>query len=240
MTIRMLATTLLIGVLITACGGSADKALIGKFSLFEHPSDTDAPDAIEFRPDGSCLVESGERTGIPGKYHTDPDGHLRIEADTGTKTEYTYKYQVLKYTLVLSQDDNPSLFYVRLTNGSHPQFSEIVGTFHVHTDLGDSAGEITADYKFRQHLKNLVAEEHTYYDIYIDGKCSYSDGVVTYVPEHSNAPQQDKYLREFIVKRDASGLWDIDPFHDTVICETPTTTLDLPSPPEGYRKGIPH
>ena len=225
---RTLAIALVIGLFITACGGGAGKAISGKFLLFEHPKDVDAPDAIEFRADGSCIVDSGERTDIPGKYRAYPNGSLKIEADTGTQTEYTYDYKLLKYTLVLSKDQKSSLFYVRLPEEPHPQFAEIVGIFYSHSDLGDSAGEITADHKFRDHLQNLVPEEHSYYDINIDGMCSYSNGVVTYVPEHSNAPQQDKYLRDFILKRDTSGLWVVDPFHDTVLCETLATNLNLP------------
>lgn len=205
--------------------------------LFEHPKDMDALDAIEFRADGSCLVDSGERTGISAKYHADPDGSLRIEADTGSQTVYAYSYQLHKYTLVLSKDDKPDLYYVRLIEGSHPQFGEIVGIFYSHSDLGDSAGEITADHKFREHLHDFVPGEHRYYDINMDGKCTYTNGVVTYIPEHSNAPQQDKYLRDFIVKRDVNGVWFVDPFHDTVFCETPATNLDLPPPPQGYREG---
>src|SRR5579859_2733079 len=234
---QTLAIAAVISVCITACGDSTGKAISGKFLLFERPKDTDAPDAIEFRSDGSCIVDAGERTGILGKYHADPNGSLKIDANTGTQTEYTYNYQLLKYTLVLSKDEKSSLFYVRLPEGPHPQFAEIVGIFHAHSDLGDSAGEITADHRFRDHLQDLVPEEHVYYDINIDGKCSYSNGVVTYVPEHSNAPQQDKYLRDFIVKRDGRGLWIVDPFHDTVLCETSATNLDLPPPPKGYRKG---
>jgi hypothetical protein len=213
---RALAIAVVIGFFITACGGGAGKTISGKFLLFEHPRDADAPDAIEFRSDGSCIVDAGERTGILGKYHAYPNGSLKIDADTGTQTEYTYNYR---------------------PEGPHPQFAEIVGIFRAHSDLGDSAGEITADHRFRDHLQDLVPEEHVYYDINIDGKCSYSNGVVTYVPEHSNAPQQDKYLRDFIVKRDGRGLWIVDPFHDTVLCETPATNLDLPSPSNGYRKG---
>jgi hypothetical protein len=237
MNIRTLATAFLFALSITGCERGKEKTITGKFSLSESPSDTDAPDAIEFRPDGSCLVDSGERTGIPGKYHVSPDGHLSISTNAGSHTGYTYQYQLLKHTLVLSPNENVSLIYVRLPEGLHPQFTEIVGIFQMHTDLGDSATEITADDKFRVHLRSLVPEEHTYYDISMDGKCSYAKGVVTYVPEHSDAPQQDKYLRDFIVKRDAKGLWGVDPFHDTVVCETPGTDLSLPPPPKGYRNG---
>jgi hypothetical protein len=108
--------------------------------------------------------------------------------------------------------------------------------FQMHNDVGDAAGEITAEHKFRGHYHDLVAEDHTYFDIYIDGKCTYADGIVTYLPEHSNLPHQDKYLRDFIVRRDKDGLWIVDQFHDTVSCQTPAANLDLPPPPAGYQK----
>jgi hypothetical protein len=70
----------------------------------------------------------------------------------------------------------------------------------------------------------------------MDGTFSYSNGIVTYLPEHSDAPQQDKYLRDFIIKRDGKGLWQIDAYHDSIICERPVSNLDLPPVPDGYHK----
>jgi hypothetical protein len=235
--IRTLAIAWLLGCFFTTRGIGADKAISGKFWLSEHAVGENALDAVEFRPDGTCLVDDGERTGILGKYHADSDGGLRIEAEAGGRKAYSYKYQLLKYTLVLSNDDKESLYYVRLPQGPHPQFAEILGIFYVHTELGDCAGESTADHKFRDHLHEFVLEDHTYYDVSIDGTFSYGDGVLTYLPEHSNDPQPVKYSRDFIVNRDAKGLWQVDPFHDTIVCETPALNLDLPPPPVGYRKG---
>jgi hypothetical protein len=237
MSIRLPTAFLLLCLFMTACGKAGEGRISGKFWLFEHPTDQDTPDAIEFRADGTCLIGSGEGAGVAGKYHAQPDGVLKITADAGSQTEYTFNYQLLKYTLVLSKDGKPFLYYVRLPEGSAPQFTEIVGIFHANSDQGESAGEITADHKFRDHLCDLVASDHTYFDIKIDGTCSYSEGVVTYNPLHSDAPQQDKYLRDFIVKRDTHGLWVIDPFHDTIMCETQASNLDLAPPPIGYRNG---
>lgn len=47
MSLRAFAIAVVISVFITACGG-AGKAISGKFLLFEHPKDADAPDAIVF------------------------------------------------------------------------------------------------------------------------------------------------------------------------------------------------
>jgi hypothetical protein len=227
--IFLLATTL------CSFGSDDHKEFRGKFLLFSKPVGSDAPDVIEFRPDGKCILEANGTSNIAGTYLADVDGTLRIKSETASPYAYKFKYQLQNYTLILVQNDKEALFYVRPPDGPHPKFDDILGTFDMHNDLGDSAGEITAAHTFRDHLHDLVPDDHTYYDIYIDGKCTYAGGVVTYVPEHSNAPEQDKYLRDFIVKRDEKGLWIIDPFHDAVVCELPATNLDLPPVPQGYR-----
>lgn len=233
---KLLTTMILsLSLFIGGCGREAENRLKGKFLLFEHPEGVDTPDAIEFSSNGACLRDVGDNRHIAAKYQIDREGRLVIVADTSTTTTYTYQYQLLNHTLKLAGDDL-TLFYVRPPESQHPRFEEIVGTFGMHSDLGESAGQITSDHKFREHLHNFVPDDHAYYDIHMDGTCSYGDGVVTYLPEHSNAPQKDKYLRDFIIKRDASGLWIIDPFHDSIVCQTPATNLDLSPPPEGYQK----
>jgi hypothetical protein len=238
MNARPLIILLLLGLLGAGCGNSSkapNNQLAGKFFLSECPTGSVAPDAVDFRADGTCLVDAAGRAGVAGKYEVSEDDHLTIEADVGAWKEFNAPYELLNYTLTLQPSDETTLIYVRMPDGSRPQFSEILGTFALHSDLGDSAGEITADHKFREHLHDFMADDHTYYDIHMDGSCSYSNGIVTYVPEHSDAPQQDRYLRDFIIKRDASGLWQIDEFHDAIVCEPPATNLDLPPIPTGYQ-----
>ena len=232
---RPLVAVVVLSAFISGCGTKAHNELAGKFLLFNQPVGSDAPDAIEFRPDGSCIFEADGTTNIKSTYKADGDGSLKIEARAIFRSAYEFNYQLHSNTMVLSQDGKEDLYYVRLTDGPHPKFDEILGIFGMHNDLGDSEGEITAGHTFRDHLHDLVPDDHTYYDISIDGKCTYADGVVTYFPEHSNAPEQDKYLRDFIVKRDEKGLWVIDPFHDSVVCELAATNLDLPPVPQGYR-----
>jgi hypothetical protein len=85
-------------------------------------------------------------------------------------------------------------------------------------------------------------DDHTYHDIYMDGICSYADGIVTYTPENSKMPKEDeeyKYFRDFIVRRDKDGLWIVDPFHDTISCQAPAANMDFSPPPAGYRKAEP-
>lgn len=238
MNVRPPIVLLFFGLLSAGCG-NADKAsnnqLAGKFFLAECPTGSVAPDSIEFRADGTCLVDAAGRTGVAGKYEVSEDERLTIEADVGAWKEFNAPCELLNYTLTLEPSGETELIYVRMPDGPRPPFSEILGTFSMHNDSGDSAGEITGDHKFREHLHDLDSDEHTYYDIHIDGTCSYSNGIVTYLPENSDAPQPDKYLRDFIIKRDAKGLWQIDPYHDRILCEQPATNLDLPPVPSGYQ-----
>jgi len=235
MTNTMPIGILSLGLFLAACGKWEETKIDGKFLLSDRPAEADAPDAITFRPEGSCVFDDGERRGAAGKYLADAAGHIKIEADAGPRKKYKYRYKLLRYTLVLSDDDGNSLYYVRPAEGPHPSFNEILGIFSAHNDLGDTKGEITEDHHFRAHLLTLNAEDHTFYEISMDGSCNYEDGVVTYLPEHSDDPQADKYVRDFIVKRDEKGLWIIDPLHDSLLCETPATNLELPPPPGGYQ-----
>jgi len=236
-TLRKLALTFSLGVLLSGCGRLGGRSLTGKYLLYNHPEDIDAPDLIEFHPDGTCAIDAGDESGLQAKYHSYPFDRLTIEATAGDRKKYGYKYQLLKYTLILTSGEEDPLYYVRAPDGPHPEFSEITGLFGAHSDLGNSAGEITADRTFKIHVLSLVAEDRTYYDITMDGKCTYVDGIVTYYPEHNTESRPDKYVRDFIVKRDTKGIWLIDPFHDNLLLETPATNFDLPPPPNGYRNG---
>jgi hypothetical protein len=224
----------LLVLLVCGFGTKPYNELAGRFILYSQPVGSDAPDAIEFRPDGSCIFEADETTNIVSKYQVDGEGNLTIDAAAIFRSAYKFKCQFHKYTLVLSQDGKDDLYYVRPPGVPHPKFDDVLGIFGMTNEMGSSATGITADHTFRAHLHDLVPEDHTYYDIYIDGKYTYADGVGTYMIEHSNAPEQDKYVRDFIVKRDEKGLWIIDPYHDAVACQPAATNLDLPPVPTGY------
>lgn len=238
MNARPLVILLLLGLLDAGCG-KANKPptnqLAGKFFLAECPTGSVAPDVIDFRADGTCLVDAAGRSGVAGKYEVTEDDRLTIDSDVGAWKEFSAPYELLKYTLTLEPSAGTTLVYVRMPDGPHPRFNEIFGTFAIHNDSNDFAWEVTEDQKFHEHLHAFVPDDRTYYDIHMDGTCSYSNGIATYELEHSDAPQQDKYLRDFIIKRDAKGLWQIDPYHDAVICEVPATNLDLPPVPSGYQ-----
>jgi hypothetical protein len=36
----------------------------------------------------------------------------------------------------------------------------------------------------------------------MDGTYTYADGVITYYPEHSTAPQPDEYIRDFVIRKE--------------------------------------
>src|SRR5690348_17304033 len=123
MNARPLIILLLLGLFGAGCG-NADKAasnqLAGKFFLAECPTGSVAPDAIEFRADGTCLVDAAGRTGVAGKYEVSEDDRLTIEADVGAWKEFNSPFELLKYTLTLEPSDDTTLVYVRMPDGPRP------------------------------------------------------------------------------------------------------------------------
>jgi hypothetical protein len=143
-------------------------------------------------------------------------------------------YRLLNLTLRVSQPGGSDLIYVLLPPPPHPTDADIVGAYRAHSDLGDTAGELSRDHKFREHLIDLM-QDRTYYEIEMEGTYTYVDGVITYYPEHSTAPQPDKYIRDFVIRKERTCLWVVDPFNDVPLCQTPVRNLDLPPPPAGYK-----
>jgi len=212
--------------------------LSGKYLLVAHPKDVQAPDAIDFHPDGSCFVDIGDHSNIGGKYETDDAGNLTL--DPAGNPESKYHFQRLKCSLILAKDGESPLYYGLLpTQPSPVAFSDVIGTYLARDKYGDSNTEITPDHKFQIHAHQLDLDGHVYYDLLMDGTCSYADGVITYTIAHSVGPEQDQYLRDLVVKHDDKGIWVLDAYTDAVICETPSKNLDLPPPPDGYREGTP-
>jgi hypothetical protein len=234
-------------------------AVTGTFVLIEHVKGVEAADRIAFHPDGSCVLDLDGRKGLTGSYNADADGNLSLVADGG-KTALSYHFKRGKVGLVLSHDGDDDLYYGLLPD--YPprlQFSDLVGSFSCDDENGDSVTTITPDHKFSVHLRQLTTvaaapsgivstiaswfnggANKVYYDIAIDGTCSYADGVTTYIVEHYAGSQPpDQSLSDVVIKRDDKGLWIIDPYHDKVICQPPAANLDLPAPPAGYDKATP-
>lgn len=193
------------------------------------------PDAINFETNGTCILGADGLTNIQANYQTVSGGYLQIKTSGASHRTYYYKYQLGTYVMVLSQYGMDDLYYVRCPEPPHPKYEDILGTFAAHNELGDTVGDMLADHTFHDHLHDLDNENRVYYDFFISGTCTYSNGVITYWPTNSNATEHDRYFRDFIVKRDEKGLWQIDMFHDSILCETAASNLDLPPPPRGYK-----
>ncbi len=157
------------------------------------------PEAMEFMADGSCVLDMGGHKGVKATFQTDKDSNLTIKI---LALPSTYHYCLLTYTLTFCGPDGSEYVYVRPPAAPHPEFKDVVGIFSAHTDLGDAATEITADHKFRMHMHYLVPGEKNYYDIFMDGTCTYAGGIITYTPEHDTSPVLTKYIRDFVVKCD--------------------------------------
>ena len=215
-------------------GIGIDERLIGRFLLAERPVGPWVPDDIEFHADGSCTIDNDERSGTTGRCQVHPNGQLSVASGKTPRDSFTNAYRLLNYTLQVSQTGGSDLLYVRAPRPPHPTKADILGIYWAHSALGDAGTELSADHTFRVRSVDLMPD-HTYYEIQMAGAYVYEDGVIAYFPERSNAPQKDRYIRDFVVKREKNCLWIVDPFHDTLLCETPATNLDLPPPPPGYR-----
>jgi hypothetical protein len=208
----------------------------GVYVLFERPAGVDLLDEIEFLEDGKCLVDQDARTRLPATYHTTPDGHLVIESEVTSQPSYTYRVEFHHQSLELSPTDEVRLFYVHPPEGPHPPLADLVGIFLMHSKLGESVTEITADGHFRARLRVIDHESKTYSEMTMDGTCAYSEGIVTYHIDHSNTPQSDVYIRDFIEKlEDKTIISEADPFVDGISIAKRIPTFDLPEPPKSYR-----
>ena len=85
---------ILLAAFICGFGTEPHNGLAGKFLLYSRPVGSDEPDSIEFRPDGSCILEANGTTNITGKYATDGEGKLSIQAEALFRAAYQFKYQL--------------------------------------------------------------------------------------------------------------------------------------------------
>ncbi len=63
---------------------------------------------------------------------------------------------------------------------------------------------------------------------------TYANGIITYFNKHSTPSVAGKFNRDVIIRRDNAGIWVVDTFENTLLCEIPANSLDLPPPPPGY------
>ncbi len=235
-----LAIAILVAVaaLSVACSRK-DASLNGKFLLAARPINLNAYDAIEFLPDGNCVVTSGNDS-LAGSVRQYDDGRLMIEVRGLGNMAAIYKAQISKRTICLKQDGMIDLYYVRMPDPPHPEVNQLIGMYFVHSDRedwsSDVAYELMANQRYRSNMRFNSTKTKEYREIPGAGKWYYSNGVIIYHPDPSEKSLGYTYQREIVVKRDKKGLWALDPVTDSIICASVSTTLDLPSPPANFRR----
>jgi len=207
-------------------GGS----ITGRYVLVEHVKGVDAFDGIDFHPDKTCTVDYDGSNGIGGSYEINKDGTLSITMIDGD--QLTYHFRRMKITLLLSQYGKDDLNYDLVPDPpSKLAFQDVLGAYLLRTAQWDGITEITAGHTFRAHI-HTYNQDGTYTDMNFSGKCTYDNGVITYLPDDST----DILQRDVVIRHDAKSLWVIDPYNDDVRCEAPAKNLDLPPPPPQYSK----
>jgi len=226
---RLLAPVLLLPFLSLAIA-KADStvrpggSLTGHYMLIAHAKGVDALDGIDFHADKTCTVEYDGSTGLPGSYEVNKNGSLTILVAGGE--EFTYLFRRLKVTMLLSQHGQDDLYYGLLPDPpAKLEFKDVLGAYYLRDTGGEETTEITADHKYRMRGRYFL-QDGTYSDVAVDGTCSYANGVITYVPVHSNQDQTYLAMRDLVVKHDEKGLWVVDAANDAVMCETPSKNLD--------------
>lgn len=212
----------------------ASGSITGHYLLIEHDTDIDSLDAIEFHPDGSCKVDYTGRAGIAASYKFGNDEKMTITLDDGSKA-FTYGVKRGKISLKLSNDD-ADRYYALLPDSPAPvTFNDVLGIYATHNSLGDYATQITADHHFHVHLRDFNPQNHTYFDVFTDGTCTFANGIVTYLPEHPFGTQAVDFIKDALARRDARGLWVISAYDDKLLLETPARDLNFSPPPAGYQ-----
>ena len=208
----------------------------GKFILADRAEGTKVLDAIDFQPEGKCVVASHGHTDLKGTYSMDEDGLLTIVAPEASPATYEYTFRYFPTSMILTTKDGDEFNYAIPPAAPHPKESEVTGMFLVHTELGDALTELSADHTFRIHLHQYDNDEHTFVDIAMDGNWTYSDGIVEYRPKNQVSPLKFEYVRDFMTKRDDKGLWCIDAYLHNEACMVPVEKFELPNPPAGYHQ----
>jgi len=208
----------------------------GKYILADRQEGVKVLDAIDFQPNGVCLVAANGHTDLKGTYSLDDDGLLTIVAPEASPSTYQYTFRYFPNSMVLTTKDGDEFNYAVPPAGPHPKENEIIGIFLAHTELGDALTEIDADHTFRIHLHQYDNDEHTFVDVAMDGAWTYRDGIVDYHPKNQASTIKLEYLRDFLTKRDDKGLWCIDAYLHNEACMVPVEKFELPDPPAGYHR----
>jgi opacity protein-like surface antigen len=252
--VAILALLCIASAAIAADPDASQVKLTGTYVLIEHYKGVRAADRIAFLPDNHCTLDIDGKTGVTGKYDARADNTIAITPDGGSG-ELDYQFTQGKMTLKLSHENQDDLYYGLLPDQPPAiRFSDVLGIVTCHNDGGDSSTQITPDHRFTVRMRELSTPpeggvfsilsdivsgtKRTYIDITADGTCSYADGVIHYIVEHTKSPEPDESLNDVVIKADSTGIWIIDPTRDQVICQPRATSLDLPPPPAGYTQAI--
>jgi hypothetical protein len=218
----------------------ASQGLVGRFALFMRRIASEQPDTIEIDPDGRCVFDMDGRTGIVGTCRVSPEGMFTVDVAAVPRTVLFGKYTPFKYSFRVVRNDGSDLFYVRWPRRPakpHPPETALLGTSYERSNLGEIAQVLSPDHTFRFRGRDFVAEYRVYFDFEMQGHFSYADGILTYRPTVSTALEKVDYLNDFVVSRDETCVWVVDPFLDDLSCGKPAPNLDLPPPPAGFSPG---
>jgi hypothetical protein len=211
--------------------------LVNRFFLFERPVGDGHPEMIDFRSDGTCTLDLPDRRGAAGRWEVNGAGELVIETVTPAEVVFADQLEMGRHLFKLSGRADGPLLYVRAPAPPFVPERDILGIRHMHNDFGDAFQDLRPDHTFRMHTLDLVPMNRTWFEHTLDGAFAYEDGIVTYRFAHADLPRDDVYIRDFVLKRDDTCLWIVDPFADGTACGLRATSLALPPPPEGYQPG---
>jgi len=216
------------------------ETLAGRYVLAQRRAGIQPPDAFELKPDGSCVVDQGGKSGVAGTWRASPNGVFTMTLASRPGPMLTGKYRLRKYALQLFPGEPAELFYVRWPLSPAkppPPESELLGIQVGRSELGTIAQRMTADHRFERRERDLVPDDRTYYDVTIRGTFAYTNGIITYRHSESTSPEKVEYDNDFLVSRDGKCLWIIVPALDRLLCVRRAMTLDLGPPPDGYHPG---
>jgi len=239
--IRRLLPSLLALIIPRAAFAASDDAgvaLSGTYVLSQCPNNIQTFDRIVFKNDWTCLIDPGDGRSVPGKYQLTGAGDsatMTIDPSSAMPPA-TYGIWRLDHSFWLTpaSGGEPIGYSLLPPHPPNLNFDQIVGTFFCRERAGYNAFQITPDHKFHSRAIALDSDAHTAQEIDVDGTVTYANGIITYFNKHSTPSVAGKFNRDVIIRRDNAGIWVVDTFENTLLCEIPANSLDLPPPPPGY------
>ncbi|MEN3941607.1 hypothetical protein WJU23_09975 [Prosthecobacter sp. SYSU 5D2] len=212
--------------------------LEGKFVLSVKPFHDDAYDAIEFLPDGNCILHNKD-TGVAGSFKLYSEERLMIEQRSFVNEAKIFKMRLTDNLLILDQgDDKRELRYIKIPKGPHPSSTDLVGTTKYSvtykTHQLENVAHLSADFTYSLKMRVLWPENQTYLEFTEEGTWKCSNGIVTYRVNKTNSPWLNHYYRELYLKAGPQGLTFLDAIKEAIAVAPAVTTMELPAAPSGY------